>query len=180
MIDNERIPRVPRGLTMARLALCFGLAILVSGCAGGGGDIRTEVAERLQSREELSPQKISFSELVPGSWTRMILACADASGEDVERELGFSWSEASAADTSQYLGLLAFVDDDDIEASAIFNGDEDGDGVSYFVPCPADGELEGVVSLSREDAYLNFEFSGETLMGEYWLLAGSEKARFAP
>lgn len=120
---------------------------------------------------------VDIDHAVAGPWTSLVIACRGASNEQLNSELGFSWSEAPSTSDPAFLAVMVFADRSHVVSSYSVGPDSDW----YFVPCvtpPHDpGNTPDIVRVSRADARLTFDFDDSVRSHPYWFIDAKEMER---
>jgi hypothetical protein len=105
----------PRNTWILRACVWFfGLCLLAS-CRGDGSD--SELGESIYARLRKNPAApFCMSELAPFEWSKLYVFNPYTSSAQMERELGFRWSDAARVDLVDDEGavVLAFVRDEQV------------------------------------------------------------------
>ena len=84
------------------------MVIVTASCASRGDE---ELARRIASAVQASePSVVNVSELTTFTWDRVFIFPPYTTASEVEKELGFSWSDSSRIASRDDIVMLAFVD----------------------------------------------------------------------
>lgn len=116
-IDGHGKANVGRaGRTLCSMRSFFGAVvscavsvILLAGCAAGP-TVDDDLYAYLSPREHHNATEINFDQVIPGSWTRMVIVCAGATKGDLDKALGFEWKDApSLRASSNFISMVVFA-----------------------------------------------------------------------
>ena len=131
------------------------------------------------ARDRQPKMNADFSELFPGDWDRMVIACRGAAPADVDGALGFHWDRGRDLKSDSFLSTILFVRDDAVEATLSTGADSGW----VYVPCPIGVDSTDAVSpssavLPRSSAVVQFTHHPDA-DSDFWYVDAAEFHRLA-
>jgi hypothetical protein len=138
----------------ACLAVC--VALLGTGCASEGDSNTAEAVENALAAAAKEPSGTAdIAKAVKGDWTRLVFVCAYSYQEQVDKDLGFAWSEYTPTEQDG-AQTWVFATSTEVVTWAIVSGYH-GD------PCYHEGRNPPSV-VARAEAVFRVEDTGERVI----------------
>ena len=170
-------PKTKAAVTALLIGSTAAMGLLTSCVLGGPPDeeIGNVISAALHEHEDEGSAVIDLDQVVPGNWTRVVVACYGADRDSFIQELKVPPDGLPDTESPGFLSIIVFVDDNEVIHK--FNVGQDDMYVNhwYFTPCaspidPSYLEADGAIySMDRSDSSIFFQFSGGVSSADkYW------------
>ncbi|WP_349904746.1 hypothetical protein, partial [Parafrigoribacterium humi] len=123
----------------------------------------------------------SLGHVVPGDWTKMVIVCAGATKDELDKALGFEWKDApSLQASSNFISMAVFARKNDVESFDNVGSDPFIEGEWYFTPCTSeilgDPDTAEPLSLPRAHSKIFLTFHNSDTP-HFWYVSKQEFQR---
>jgi hypothetical protein len=159
---------------------CVIVILLLASCAAGP-TVDDDLYAYLSTKEHHKVAEIDFGHVVPGDWTKMVIVCAGATKDELDKALGFEWKDApSLQASSNFISMAVFARKNDVESFDNVGSDPFIEGEWYFTPCTSeilgDPDTAEPLSLPRAHSKIFLTFHNSDTP-HFWYVSKQEFQR---